>query len=106
MTGPFRIEPVVGDWYLVNGKTFEVVALDADDATIEIQHGDGSIEELDADDWAQWATSGELTETDPPDDYVESYDAEEDATALPPARFDGEGSLRAGGLDDLDLFEA
>ena len=106
MTGSFRIEPLVGDWYLVGDKTFEVVALDADDATIEIQHGDGSIEEVEADDWAQWVASGDLSETDPPDDYVESYDAEDDVTALPPARFENEGSLRAGGLDGLDLFDA
>jgi hypothetical protein len=106
MSRPSRIEPVVGEWYLVNDRTFEVVALDADDGTIEIQHGDGSIEEVDLEDWSQWVASGDLSETDPPDDYVESYDAEDDATALPPSRFDGEGSLRAGGLDDLDLFDA
>ncbi len=38
--------PIVGCWYQANlGVTFEVVAVDEDDMTIEIQHFDGSIEE-------------------------------------------------------------
>ena len=37
------------------GSLFEVVAFDDDDGTIEIQYFDGTVEEMDIEDWeAQW----------------------------------------------------
>ena len=37
--------PVVGQWYArPGGDSFEVVAIDRDDGTIEIQYFDGTIE--------------------------------------------------------------
>jgi hypothetical protein len=46
--------PLIGKWYArPGGDSFEVVALDPDDATIEIQYFDGTIEELDLDDWRE-----------------------------------------------------
>ena len=41
--------PAIGKWYLDNGdkQLFEIVAIDDDDETIEIQYFDGAIEELD-----------------------------------------------------------
>ena len=37
----------VGDWYRSDsGVLFEVVAIDKDDATIEVQHFDGTVEEI------------------------------------------------------------
>ena len=49
-------QPGIGDWYRLNGGAlFEVVALDDDDGTIEIQYFDGTVEEMDIEDWvAQW----------------------------------------------------
>ena len=49
-------QPGIGDWYRLNdGALFEVVALDDDDGTIEIQYFDGTVEEMDIEDWeAQW----------------------------------------------------
>src|SRR5437764_5304624 len=49
-------QPAIGDWYRLNGGAlFEVVALDDDDGTIEIQYFDGTVEEMDIEDWdAQW----------------------------------------------------
>ena len=44
--------PVVGDWYRHNGALFEVVAIDRDDGTVEVQHFDGTLEEFDLDTWA------------------------------------------------------
>jgi hypothetical protein len=39
--------PVIGEWYRrPGGETFEVVAIDPDDRTIEIQYFDGTVEEL------------------------------------------------------------
>ena len=44
--------PGVGAWYRLNGgPPFEVVALDDDDGTIEVQYVDGTLEELDLEDW-------------------------------------------------------
>ena len=48
-----RLQPVVGNWYLHRdkGAIFQVVALDEDAGTIEIQEFDGAIDELDLDEW-------------------------------------------------------
>ena len=46
------LKPEVGEWFKhhKNGA-FEVVALDAEDETVEIQYFDGSIEELEVESW-------------------------------------------------------
>ena len=44
--------PDIGEWHQDQaGNRFEVVAVDEDDRTIEIQHFDGTIEELDFVTW-------------------------------------------------------
>ncbi len=44
----------VGGWYRIpGGACFEVVALDLDSETIEIQYYDGAVEELDFDSWLE-----------------------------------------------------
>lgn len=50
-----RLAPVVGKWYSHRdkGELFQVVALDEDSGTIEIQDFDGGVDELDLDDWRQ-----------------------------------------------------
>lgn len=52
-----RLPPVVGNWYshLDKGELFQVVALDEDTGTIEIQEFDGGIDELDLEEWRQLA---------------------------------------------------
>lgn len=47
------VDPIIGNWYrnLETEGDFEVVALDEDAQTIEIQYFDGDIEELDLDAW-------------------------------------------------------
>ena len=85
MTSP---SPIVGDWYRRAGAPssaiFEVVAIDRDDGTIEIQHFDGTVEEFDLDAWDEQ----ELEETQPPEDWTgsvdvepEDYEAEREVTA-------------------------
>ncbi len=100
-------QPGIGDWYRLNGGAlFEVVAYDADDGTIEIQYFDGTVEELDIEDWqAQWE-DGALEAAEAPEDWSGSVDVEtdEDPSAGSDARRD-EGDLRAGGLEGIDLFE-
>ncbi len=48
-------EPTVGQWYedLENEETFQVLKVDEDKETVEIQHLDGDIEEFDVDGWAE-----------------------------------------------------
>ncbi|MBT8099470.1 MAG: hypothetical protein KJO82_06950 [Gammaproteobacteria bacterium] len=46
--------PVVGKWFRrPNGALFEVVAVDEDDETIEIQFFDGTIDEVELDSWRE-----------------------------------------------------
>ncbi|MCP5158014.1 MAG: hypothetical protein H6975_01155 [Gammaproteobacteria bacterium] len=47
------VDPIIGNWYRnqETGNDFEVVALDEDAQTIEIQYFDGELEELDLDAW-------------------------------------------------------
>ena len=70
-----EISPVIGSWYKhENGETFEVVALDAEDATVEIQYFDGTIEELDLDEWEQM----EIQAAEPPEDWSGSVDVDDE----------------------------
>ena len=82
-------EPTVGQWYedLENEETFQVLKVDEDKETVEIQHLDGEIEELDVDGWAEldleltaepegW--SGSKAEKDEDEDEDEDWDDDED----------------------------
>jgi hypothetical protein len=65
--------PIIGDWYQDrNGELFEVVALDVDDHTIEVQHFDGTLQEFDGDDWI--ALSPQTAQA--PEDWTGSLDVE------------------------------
>ena len=63
--------PVIGKWFRRrNGVLFEVVAVDEDDGTIDIQFFDGTIDEVDLDAWP-----GLLPlEVDAPEDWSGSVD--------------------------------
>ena len=71
---PYRhgvIFPQVGSWYRrLDGRLFEVVAVDEEELTVEIQHFDGTIGELDFDLWHGL----ELEPAAPPEDYSGSLD--------------------------------
>ena len=63
--------PVIGRWFRrPNGTLFEVVAIDEDDATVEIQQFDGTIDEVDIDRWPELL----LTEASAPEDWSGSVD--------------------------------
>jgi hypothetical protein len=76
--------PVIGRWFRrPNGTLFEVVAIDEDDATVEIQQFDGTIDELDIERWPElllmevsapedWSGSVDMD----PEDYVGKKDSE------------------------------
>jgi hypothetical protein len=70
-----EIPPIIGNWYRhENGEIFEVVALDEGDATVEIQYFDGTIEELDRDEWEQM----EIEAAEPPEDWSGSVDVDDE----------------------------
>jgi len=62
----FQVQPAVGEWYqTVDGQNFEVVAIDMDEGTVEIQYFDGAIAELDFNSWGQTS----LQTINPPEDW-------------------------------------
>ena len=65
-------KPEIGSWYRDNtdSQLFEIVALDEDDQTIEIQYFDGAVEELDFSMWEEL----ELTTAAPPEDWSGPFD--------------------------------
>ena len=55
------MKPTIGNWYRIQGSdSFEVVAFDEDDATIELQYFDGTVEEMDLEDWQAAQEIGSL----------------------------------------------
>jgi hypothetical protein len=63
--------PVIGHWFKrPNGTLFEVVAIDEEDATVEIQQFDGTIDEIEVDAWPNML----LTEVAAPEDWSGSVD--------------------------------
>ena len=67
--------PVIGRWFRrPNGNMFEVVAVDEDDHTIEIQHFDATIEEVDLESWSELFT----VEVSAPEDWSGSVDMDPD----------------------------
>ena len=100
-------QPRIGDWYRSNGgELFEVVAVDEDDGTIDIQYFDGTVEEMEREDWeAQWE-EGQIEAAEPPEDWSGSVDVEAgDEEPRGGESFGEDTTLRAGSLDGLDLFE-
>lgn len=93
--------PYVGDWYRRNnGVSFEIVAIDRDDGTIEVQHFDGTVEEFDLESWDEQ----EIESAYPPEDWTGSVDVE-------PEDFDNDREVSASSmwmdpLTSLDRSEA
>lgn len=74
MTAP---HPGIGQWYRIGGgELFEVVAVDDDDGTIEIQYFDGTVEEMDVEDWESEWEEGELEAAEAPEDWTGSVDVD------------------------------
>ena len=98
MTSP---SPVVGDWYRrQGGALFEVVAIDRDDATVEVQHFDGTLEEVDLESWAEQ----EFEEAQAPEDWSGSVDV--DSEDYEPDREINNSTTRTDPLTSLDRSEA
>jgi hypothetical protein len=64
-------QPRIGNWYqAVNGDRFEIVALDDEESTVEIQYFDGAVEEVDFDSWSLM----EMVPIEAPEDWSGSLD--------------------------------
>jgi len=100
-------QPEIGAWYrLRGGESFEVVAVDEDEGTIEMQAFDGTVEEMDIEDWESQRASGEIENAEAPEDFSGSIDVEDgDEAPLANNGFEGDSQL-AGGLEGLDLFDS
>ena len=88
--------PVIGKWFRrPNGSLFEVVALDETDGTIEIQHFDGTIDEVELESWPELL----LIEVSAPEDWSGSVD-------MDPDDYVGhkEGDMPAGFHDPLEFL--
>jgi hypothetical protein len=99
--------PGIGDWYrLSGGALFEVVAYDDDDGTIEMQYFDGTVEEMDIEDWRTQWEDGALESAEAPEDWSGSVDVESSDEQGRGSDSNGEDrDLRASPLDGIDLFE-
>ncbi len=66
------IDPAIGRWYqrMEDGRLFQVVAVDDDEATVEWQDFDGGIGELSLDEWRTW----DVRVTAAPEDWTGSID--------------------------------
>jgi hypothetical protein len=89
--------PAVGDWYqAADGSLFEIIAVDDEDGTIDIQHFDGTVEEVDFDAWEEsdYFLSG------PPEDYSGSLDIDREDYGM-----DLERGATQGWSDPLDYLD-
>ncbi len=88
--------PMVGEWYRrPNGALFEVVALDEDEQTIELQFFDGTIDEVDFDAWPTLLTE----HVGAPEDWLGAVD-------MDPEDFTGkDDGIPQGWHDPLEMLE-
>jgi hypothetical protein len=100
-------QPAIGEWYRQHGdQLFEVVAVDEEAGTIEVQYFDGTVEEMELDDWKEQWKAGALESADAPEDWSGSVDVEgEEKSPGSLDSIDTDRRMNAGSLEDLDLFE-
>lgn len=86
-----RIAAVPGQWYQdrTSGDMFQIVNVDEEDGSIDVQHADGSLEEASVDDWVTRRIEG----CEQPGDCVYSFDdLGADDTGLPEPHADPHGA--------------
>lgn len=82
------IAAVPGQWYRIraSGDIFQVVGLDEEDRSIEIQWTDGSLDEINAEDWME----KDVALCEQPEDWVGPFDdLESDDIGLPETPVEG-----------------
>lgn len=77
---PTDIEPIEGNWYeaIEDGTRFYVVTVDEDEGIVELQHDDGTPEEITLESWYEGDFSG-ITPPDEMELFDESADLDDDA---------------------------
>ena len=71
------VRPIVGQWYRGGtNELFEVVAIDDQDQTIEIQYFDGTVAEVDFDSWTEQLMDDLIDSADAPEDWSGAVDME------------------------------
>lgn len=89
--------PTIGQWFRrPNGTLLEVVAVDEDASTIEIQYFDGTIDEIEIESWRDQL----LVEVEAPEDWLGSMDMDPDDYKGTAA-----GEMPAGFHDPLEFLE-
>ncbi|MCV6615000.1 MAG: hypothetical protein OIF35_08480 [Cellvibrionaceae bacterium] len=100
--------PIIGDWYndLAMGQIFEVVAIDDQASTIEIQYVDGGLSEYDYESWGQLA----IGPAEAPEDASAGYEMSQedsylgDEIMVPNSGTDPLGSIEPESFADFDDF--
>jgi hypothetical protein len=77
---PMEEEPIVGAVYEdAEGRSFEVLSFDEDEATIQIKYEDGTVEDMDLDAWYELDVQQvETDDEDLDDDVVGELDDEDE----------------------------
>lgn len=63
------MKPEIGKWYSYFEEQMEIVAFDEEDGTLEVQHFDGTVEEIDIEEWDADYEAGSIVEIDPPREW-------------------------------------
>src|SRR6201986_4104452 len=72
-----EVKPIVGQWYRgATKELFEVVAIDDQDETIEVQYFDGTVTEIEFDCWNEQLLDDLRGAADPPEDWSGAVDVE------------------------------
>jgi hypothetical protein len=92
-----NIIPEIGRWFRrPGGPLFEVVAIDDEASTIEIQLFDGTIDEVDVESWPDWHP----VEVSAPEDWSGSVDMDPEDFAAK-----NDGDIPAGFHDPLAFLD-
>ena len=71
------VKPIVGQWYRGGtNELFEVVAIDDQDQTIEIQYFDGTVAEMEFDSWNEHLLDELIDMAEAPEDWSGAIDME------------------------------
>src|SRR3977135_2867271 len=74
------VRPIVGQWYRGGtNELFEVVAIDDQDQTIEIQYFDGTVTEVDFDSWNEQLLDELIDAAEAPEDWSRAVGVEGEA---------------------------
>ncbi|MGH8505158.1 MAG: DUF6763 family protein [Stenotrophobium sp.] len=92
-------EVSVGNWYQTDGEPFEIVGVDPQAEIVLVQHFDGTLEEIDFDNWLELAARPAA----PPEDYSGALDIVSDDFSQTDEDFATHPGRWDNPLDALDL---